>query len=308
LNSTPRSRSSFCRNAAAVLAAAATVAAAGNAFGFAGIVSPPRFELKAKPGEVVREILEIGNDQTLADEFAVSTADWYLNEKGGVEFRDSLDANSCRPWVRIERRTVTMQPRAVRKFRFEVHIPPDAPPGECRFAIVIEKAADTLPEINTGTIQFPLQGRIGVIVYVAVGDVAPKLELESVGLRDFNGHLTPSATLRNVGNAHGRPDGLLEGKDSAGHSFEFIVSPFPILPGETRSVALWTQEETGQKLPEVVFPLRIRGRIEWDGGRQDVDITLTPPPAAAAPPAPTPTASPAPAPAAPTPAPVKAGS
>jgi hypothetical protein len=183
-----------------------------------------------------------------------------------------------------------------------VHVPPDAPPGECRFAIVIEKAADTLPEINTGTIQFPLQGRIGVIVYVAVGDVAPKLELQSVGLRDFNGHLTPSATLHNVGNAHGRPDGLLEGKDSAGHSFEFIVSPFPILPGETRSVALWTQEETGQKLPEVVYPLRIRGSIEWDGGRQDVDVTLTTPPPVAPPAAAAPPASPEP------PAPVKAGS
>lgn len=268
------SKSTFFRRSAVAALPVAALLLASDAASFAGLVSPPRFELKAKAGEVLKEVLEIGNDTSVADEFAVSTADWTLNAKGGVEFREALDAASCRPWVRIERRTVAMQPRSVRKYRFEIHVPDGAPAQECRFAIMVEKAAESLPDITAGNIQFPLSGRIGVIVYVQVGEVAPKLELREVGLKEFNGRLTPAATFYNSGKSHGRPEGVLEGKDASGKSFEFVVSPFPILPGETRSVALWAQEGPDKKAPVIAYPLRLRGTIEWDGGKQSIDSTL----------------------------------
>jgi len=276
LSSTRYSRSSWSRLSIAACALAfAALTSAPDASAFAGLVSPPRFEIRAKPGEVVREVLDIGNDAAVADDFAVSTADWDLNEKGGVEFRDPLQPGSCRPWVRIERHEVHMQPRALRKYRFEVHVPPDAPAGECRFAIIIQKASEAA-EVTAGNIQFPLQGRIGVIVYVSVGEVAPRLKLESVTLKEFNGRLTPAATFRNDGNSHGRPEGVLEGRDASGKTYEFVVSPFPILPGETRAVALWPQEGPDHKAPVLKYPVRVRGVIEWDGGKQDIDATLSP--------------------------------
>lgn len=273
MSSTRYSRSTW-RPSALAAAALAALAVSSDVASFAGLVSPPRFELRAKPGQVLHQVLEIGNDASTPDEFAVSTSDWRLNEKGGVEFEAPLQAGSCRPWVRIERRTVSMQPRGVRKFRFEVHVPADAPAQECRFAIMVEKAAPTAPPVSAGNIQFPLEGRIGVIVYVAVGEVAPKLELRGVGMHEFNGRLTPSATFHNSGKSHGRPEGVLEGRDAAGKSYEFVVSPFPILPGETRAVALWPQQGPDKKAPELVYPLRLRGTIEWDGGKQEIDSTL----------------------------------
>jgi fimbrial chaperone protein len=274
LSSIRCSRSTLSRSAGAAAACALALLVASDARSFAGLVSPPRFELKAKAGDVIRQVLEIGNDAAIPDEFAVSTADWTLNAKGGVDFSEPLAAGSCRPWVRIERHVVAMQPRAVRKFRFEVHIPPDAPAQECRFAIVVEKAKPAVPEVVAGNIQFPLQGRIGVIVYVAVGDVLPKLELRGVGLQDFNGRLTPSATFHNGGTSHGRPEGVLDGVDASGKSYEFVVSPFPILPGETRSVAIWPQEAPDRKAPDLVYPLRLKGTIEWEGGKQAIDSTI----------------------------------
>ena len=30
-----------------------------------------------------------------------------------------------------------------------------------------------------------------------------------------------------------------------------------------------------KKVPQLVYPLRLRGTIEWDGGKQDIDSTLT---------------------------------
>ncbi len=272
--SSTRSSKSTSRLSALGAAALALFLVSSDAVPFAGLVSPPRFELRAKPGEVLHQVLDIGNDASIPDEFAISTADWLLNAKGGVEFEEALQPGSCRPWVRIERHKVSMQPRGVRKFRFEVHVPEGAPAQECRFAIMVEKAAPTAPQVSAGNIQFPLEGRIGVIVYVAVGEVAPRLELRGVGLREFNGQLTPAATFHNSGKSHGRPEGVLEGRDASGKSYEFVVSPFPILPGETRAVALWPQEGPDKKMPKLVYPVRLRGTIEWDGGKQEIDSTL----------------------------------
>lgn len=272
MSSTRSSRSTLRRSAVAACAIAAAFLSS-DATPFAGLVSPPRFELHAKPGEVLHQVLEIGNDAAVPDEFSVSTADWRLNDKGGVEFQEPLQPGSCRPWVRIERRTVPMQPRSVRKYRFEVHVPAGATPQECRFAILVQKTSEE-PDVRAGNIQFPLQGRIGVIVYVGVGDVKPRLELRGVGLARFNGRVTPAATFHNSGTSHGRPEGILEGRDASGKSYDFVVSPFPVLPGETREIALWPQEGPDKKAPAVVYPLRLRGTIEWDGGKQEVDSTL----------------------------------
>jgi len=272
LSSTRFSRSTLRRSALAAGAIAALFLAP-DATPFAGLVSPPRFELHARPGEVLRQVLDIGNDAAVPDDFSISTADWRLNDKGGVEFLEPLQPGSCRPWVRIERHSVPMQPRSVRKYRFEVHVPAGVAPQECRFAILVQKTTEE-PEVRAGDIQFPLQGRIGVIVYVAVGDVKPHLELRGVNLARFNGRLTPAATFHNSGTSHGRPEGVLEGRDASGKTYEFVVSPYPILPGETREIALWPQEGPSKKAPDLVYPLRLHGTIEWDGGRQDVDSTL----------------------------------
>jgi fimbrial chaperone protein len=261
-----------------VLSAAVLATASGlfssEPLAFSGLVSPARFELKAKPGQVLTNVLEIGNDAPEADEFLVSTSDWNINTQGGVEFNVALKTDSCRPWVRIERRSLKMAPRGMRKFRFEIHVPPDAPAQECRFAVVIEKAPENLPSVSAGTIQFPLQGRIGVIVYVAVGEISPKLELRTVGMTSINGNPTVGATFFNGGSAHGRPEGILEGTDASGKKIDFTVSPFPILPGETRTVAIWPQDEANGKSPAIAYPLRLRGTIEWEGGKGAVDATV----------------------------------
>jgi hypothetical protein len=257
--------------------ALAAIAVAGEALAFAGVVVPARFELKARPGQVVASVLEIGNDAVTADEFSVRTADWELSRQGGVVFNDgALAAGSCRPWVRIERRTVQLPPRSTRRFRFEVHVPPDAPPVECRFALVIQSTSEKLPEVRSGNIVIPVQGRIGVVVYVAVGDVAPKLEIRGVELGEQNGTLVPLATVHNSGTAHGRIEGVLQGTDAAGRGVEFSVSTFPILAGETRSIPIWPAEAPGpgSKSPAWTPPLRLRGDIEWPGGKYRVDRVL----------------------------------
>jgi hypothetical protein len=263
------------RNLLSGLAAALVLATPAQAQ-FAAYVLPARFELKAKAGEKVAEVLEIGNDDQQVADFRLRTADWTLRPDGGVDFRaDTLEHGSCRPWVRLERYTLKVAAKGKRRYRFEVDVPADARDGLCRFALLIEPGLDAAVVAPMGNIQMPIQGRLGVIVYVRVGDAKPMLSLQRFEVADTGGRPTPIAYFRNEGNAHGRPEGVLSGTDAAGKSYDFTVAPLPILPGETRGVPVWPQDDPDGKPAKVMLPLKLKGVIDWEGGRQSVDAVLS---------------------------------
>jgi hypothetical protein len=243
---------------------------------FAASATPPRYELEARPGTVVRQVLTLGNESNLAASYIVRTNDWDLNDAGGPVFFDELRPASCRPWVRIERREVRLKPLEQRRYRFEVHVPQDAPEGECRFALMVEQPPDVAAATGgAGNVRFPIQGRLGVIVYLRVGSAAPRLELEGVRTETVNAQKVPVAVFRNAGNAHGRPAGVLEAVDADRRSLELTVSPSPVLPGRTRAVPIWPQAaQESDKPPALRYPLTLKGKIEWDGGSRDIDLTL----------------------------------
>ena len=239
------------------------------------MVSPPRFELQGKPGQVIREIVDIENAGDIPAVFSIRTADWDLSEAGGLTiFPPELQPDSCRPWARIERRAIRLQPQSGKRFRFELHIPEQAAAGECRLAILVEPGDDESVMARARNIRFPLEGRIAIIIYVIVGDAAPLLSLQALELQELNGRLTPVGILENTGNAHGRPNGFLQGTDANGKKIDFAVAQTPILPGQTRPVTLWQATPEGDEAIAIAPPLKIKGTIEWQGGRHRVDTTL----------------------------------
>jgi hypothetical protein len=243
--------------------------------GFSALISPPRFELKGKPGQVIAEAFDISNPENYLARFDIATADWTLSESGAVAFDDRLAAGSCRPWTRIERRDIALAARAGRKFRFEVHIPADAKDGECRFALLIGASPEQDSLAAAGALKFPVQGRVGLIVYVAVGEAKPKLEFRGLKVAKVNNTPTPVAVFHNAGNAHGRPEGALAAVDQTGKQLEFTVSPSPILPGQTREIPIWPADPDNTNKPvQFTYPLRLKGTIEWEGGQQAVDTIV----------------------------------
>lgn len=242
--------------------------ATAAAQGFTAAVSPPRFEVSADPGSRSRQVIEIVNPSPVPARFKVRTADWSLGADAGVTFHDALQPGSCRPWVAIERTELTIGAGARVRYRFEVAPPADTAPTECRFAILIEGDE---PAVARGSgLDIPVRGRIGVIVYVAVGAVAPQLEVVRARVVTIGGQSTPALEVRNSGNAHGRLEGFLSGVDASGRNYEFAPSSFPVLPGETRLLQLTPQADVGQRgeTLTLAFPVTVRGTLEWRGGRQ----------------------------------------
>lgn len=245
---------------AAVGILACALALPAHAQGFAALVSPPRFELKAPAGKTLRAVFEISNRSTAPAKFFVRTADWTLGPDLSVAFSEELAPGSCRPWVAIERPEVVVPGAGTMRYRFEVAVPPDAVAGECRFAIMIEGAEPSIS--HSQGLDVPVTGRIGLIVYVAVAGGAPELEVFGPKVAMLNGKRVPTLRVYNRGNAHGRISGFLTGKDARGVAYDFMPSDFPILPGEQRDVFLTPSTPTDDH-PTLTYPVTVKGQLEW---------------------------------------------
>jgi len=264
--------SKFCHSAWPVAALCALLAADG----FAAGVSPSKFELRARPGQVLRDTVRILNPGEQTEEFEISTADWRLDDHGGVEFvEDTLLENSCRPWVRLERKTVSIEPGAERNYRFEVHVPEEAAAGLCRFAILIEPTEAYLARIGDGGISIPMVARFAVVTYVTIGDAAADISLAGVGTTMVEGHRLPTLTLSNSGTTFDRAYGELIATDFVGQRTRLVPSAFPVLPGRSEEIQLrldMTAEEA--RMFTLQYPLRLIGRIEIGGKVLEIDEVL----------------------------------
>jgi fimbrial chaperone protein len=241
-----------------------------SAAGFAVLITPPRFELRAQPGEVLRQVLEVTNAADATARLAVQTAEWRFSEDGSVVFTNPLAEDSCRPWVALEAREVELGPNGRRRLRFEVAVPADTESRECRFAIMFEGEPEAV-----GALALPVAGRIGIIVYVAVGSARPQLELVDGRVVEFEGQRLPALTVSNTGNAHTRLGGFVSGRDAAGQSLVFTPQSSPVLPGDTRTIVLHPQSPEDAAPLEISFPVRLTGRLDWSGQRLDIDQLFT---------------------------------
>lgn len=243
---------------------------------FALRISPPNFEFKAKPGQIVRDTISIENTDIKRGTYTVRTADWELNDNGGVTMYPAdqpITSTSCRPWTRIERKTLSLAPNRPKRYRFEVHVPNDAPDGECRFAIVIAPSADNAGAMSMGSLNVPVVGSIAVIVYVTVGDAAAELSLTEAKRVNMGKKDVVVVRLRNSGNAHARPFGSLNVKDAKGKSAELLIVPFPVLAGRTWDIQLAVDPRLSgiESLDALTFPISLKGLVEWDGGKLKID-------------------------------------
>lgn len=255
-----------------LLLLAATQAAAN---GFSVLVSPPRLELSGKPGEVIRDHIEISNPDNRSISLELRTADWDMSETGATTFYPpELQPGSCRPWARIERHQLRLPAQASKRYRFQIDIPADATAGECRLALLLQAPEEDAVMARADALTIPVQGRIAVVIYVTVGDARADLLLKALRLEEVNGQLQPVALIHNQGNAHARTAGFVDATDADGKRLEFAIASLPILPGQTRRVPLYRTLEEGDTQDVLAAPLEASGAIEWQTGKIPVEARI----------------------------------
>lgn len=237
--------------------------------GFSAYVLPPRFEAGAAPGETYRNVIEIQNSSAQPARFGIRTADWVLDENGEISFDYDLAPGSCRPWVGLEALEVRLEGNGRKRFRFEVAVPAGTPAQQCRFAIMIE--GDPLENAQG----LSVSGRIGVVVYLDIGDVAARLRVLGSKVENQGERQLPALLVVNEGNAHGRLQGFVDGRDSKGRRWTFAPASHPILPGSKRVIVLTPiGEPEDSEVPAMAFPVAIEGNLDWREQRIPVDTTV----------------------------------
>lgn len=258
----PRSTASLIASAAVLLGACLGTVAV-RAQGFAAAVTPPRFEISVVPGTTQRQVMEITHVGAAPGQYRVYTADWQLGEDGSLAFFDALQPGSCRPWVAIERRNLQLASGTRMRYRFEVSVPPDVTAGECRFALMLEGAPETVQASNASV---PMSGRIAVIVYARIGEARPVMEIVETGMQPRDGRDVPAVRLRNAGNATGRPGGFVAARDAQGGFVDLVPEAVPILPGTTRWIALMpngpAERPASAPAAALRLPLQVEGTLE----------------------------------------------
>lgn len=247
----------------------------GHCLAFSALISPPRIEDKVKSGQVYRNVLDIQNVSSLPAEYQVKTNDWTLDQQGGVVFSDALAADSCRPWVAIESTRVALGAGARLRYRFQVQVPADAGIRQCRFALMFEGEPEQLPGMVS-----PIAGRIGVIVYLDINGAQPVLQLVLASTVMQQKQLLPALLVSNNGSAHGRLSGLIDARDSTGHTVTLTPSADPILPGMQRRILLSPvaprYQPVDAPLPTLNYPLHLKGKLDSMGQPLSIDVELTP--------------------------------
>jgi hypothetical protein len=250
-------------------------ALSSQCFAFSALISPPRIEEKVKSGQAYRSVLDIQNvsDQTAV--YQVQSNDWSLDNSGGVVFSQQLASDSCRPWVAIESDKITLGAGARTRFRFQVEVPANAGVRQCRFALMFEGEPEQVAGVST-----PVAGRIGVIVYLDINGAQPLLQVVSASTQLQQKQRVPALLLSNTGTAHGRLSGLIDAVDSTGKSIALAPSADPILPGTQRTVILNQvaprYQSADTPLPDLNYPLHLKGSLDTLGKTLDIDIELVP--------------------------------
>lgn len=252
---------------------AALLPATLHAQGFAAFTSPPRFELKVSPGQPLQQVMEIQHVGKTQGRYRIYTNDWTLEADNSAAFTNELAPDSCRPWVAIERRELSIAPGARYRYRFEITPPAGTPPRECRFAIMVEGLETAQTQ---GDLSFPVGGRIGVIVYATLGEVAPALAITGTETVRVNGKPVAVLKVRNSGHATGRLEGFVDATDGNGQKLELAPADLPILPGETRRIPLAIATLDGKPAPELKFPVKARGALESGKNKLALDASFAP--------------------------------
>lgn len=243
-----------------------------SAEGFAVLVAPPRFELQANAGDLVRDHVEITNPGDLPVTFLMRTADWDMTAEGSATFYPpELQPGSCRPWVRIERHKIHLPAQGKKRYRFQIQVPEDTPPGECRVALLVEAPPEDAVQAQASSLNLPIRGRIAIVIYLAVGGAQPDLEIRDMVLELHNEKPRPVVIVENTGNAHGRTAGYVEAIDATGKRFDFVITPLPILAGQTRRIPLYQPTIDDREPEDFSAPLEISGTLEWGSGKTKIE-------------------------------------
>jgi len=185
-------------------------------------LSPGRLELEMNPGSErtfpLTAYYEKGEGVQPNARLVVRFNDWMMKPDGDIILsQPGLLPRSSANWLLVSPSEFLLPVGNSQPIRVTVSVPAGTKPGSYYAAIFIEERTPP-PTVNPGEKKVVLRYRLGTILYVLVPNVVRKGDLSSLSADAEAGKVVVKSVLKNMGNAHVRPNHQVEIKNAAGET------------------------------------------------------------------------------------------
>ncbi len=208
-------------------------------------IAPVLIEDEANPGETITRMISVENLSNEILPVQAFAADVYsIDEAGRLGVDGSAGSSSAKDWFRFDREMI-LDPGVERQIEVAIVIPKNAQPGGRYVSVFVNPLADNVTE--SGTSKLNVQSQIGVLFFLTVkGDVLKRGEISSFSIPWVNigGEVPMKASLKNTGNVHLRPHGVIVVRNILGLTTDEVniedYGSISALPGKVRTTtARW---------------------------------------------------------------------
>lgn len=199
-------------------------------------ISPPNFELSAKPGDIISNTLKIENLSDTALNFSVRTQNFKAyGDEGQVSLTEETSSYSINEWISYKAETFTIAPKKNYLLDFTINIPNNAEPGS-HFGALVVSTSDPSTTSGSGT---SVVQEIGALILIRLpGDVN-----ENATLLNFNPSqqvftepkIKFTSTVENIGDVHFKITPYINIYDVFGNKVQsYETTAKNVLPGSKR--------------------------------------------------------------------------
>ncbi|MFS8130492.1 MAG: hypothetical protein ACMG57_00790 [Candidatus Dojkabacteria bacterium] len=198
-------------------------------------ISPPSFDIKANPGDVLNNSVKIENITSQRLDLTAKAISFvaYGNE-GQIQLTDDDSTYSIKSWVTFQNPEFSVEPGEVKLFNYFINIPQTVQPGSHFGSIVFSTSPTASQTTSAQVVQ-----EIGSVILIKLpGDVVENAIISSFK-SDSNYFTDPKikldAILDNTGSVVVQPSGTITVQDIFGNTVQTVnVQPKNILPGSQR--------------------------------------------------------------------------
>lgn len=205
------------------------------------VVSPPRFDIEAKPGEIIQKTIKITNNDSdrelIIKAFPV---DFIVQDNLGTPIKVSQSASGrylASPWFTLEKSEFTISPKQTEQIVVLITVPKDALPGGHYAGVFFEPVQSKGSKMTVSYTSAQVGSLFGITV---PGDIkydalikhfTTKAKLSEFGPIEF------SAEIENQSDTHIRPTAKITVHDMIGRKLvDLPLSELNIFPFTSRKI------------------------------------------------------------------------
>jgi len=197
-------------------------------------VSKHRIEISVAPSESYRDTFMVRNAKGAAVDVGLRVEGWHKAVEGIAKAKDDTFS-----WIEINPREFELKKDEEREVAFKVTMPETAQ-GELNAMIFVKGAPK---EVSEGAVGINMS--IGIPIYVmAKGTEIFEAEVEELKITRY-APLEMAITIRNSGNVHIRPKGVIDIRDDEQSLFSVPLNEYnyPVLPHSSRTLEIKTKRD-----------------------------------------------------------------